>query len=135
MINLHISTANLAKEFDIALGDILDAVDQNLEAVAELVYQEAKTTTAFRDKTGNLRRAIRLRKSKYQDRGYIVIATGRNKEEGGAGYHAHLVEFGHVMLAWGRVTKKNGGRVDKHPFMRPAKEKGIRKAIELFKQK
>ena len=75
MINLHISTANLAKEFDIALGDILDAVDQNLEAVAELVYQEAKTTTAFRDKTGNLRRAIRLRFPVLSRNAVVVFAS------------------------------------------------------------
>jgi len=123
MIKANVSVGNLQKEFDIALGDILDAVDQNLEVVADTIHREAKTTTSFRDRSGRLRRSINLKKSKYKDGGYIVAATGP---------HAHLIEYGHVLIAWGRVT---GRRVSARPFLRPAKEKGIRKAIELFKAK
>lgn len=133
MINVNVSLVNLQKEFDIALGDILEAVDKNLEEVADTIFQSAKTTPAFNDKTGSLRRSIRIKKSKYNDNGYIVAATGRNRGKGGGvGYHAHFIEFGHVLIAWGRVT---GKRVAARPFMRPAKEVGVRRAIELFRQK
>ena len=107
--------------FDVALEQVQKIIDNNLEKVASLVETEAKTTSAFRDKTGTLRKRIKIKKSKFEDGGYIVAATAP---------HAHLIEYGHVMIAWGNVT---GKRVPAHPFMRPAKEQGIRKAIELFK--
>jgi len=123
MIRAEISVGNLQKEFDVALGDILEAIDKNLEAVADTVFQDAKATSAFRDRSGRLRRSIKLKKSKYKDAGYVVAATGN---------HAHLIEYGHVLIAWGRVT---GKRVSARPYMRPAKEKGVRRAIELFRNR
>jgi hypothetical protein len=129
MIKVKVST-NL-DVFDAAIGEIMDAVSQNLEEVAETVYQSAKTTVAFRDKSGRLRRSIALKKSKYED-GYIVQARGTNKE--GGGYHAHLIEYGHGLIAWGHPSKKTKF-VAARPFMRPAKEEGIKKALQLFRQK
>jgi len=114
---------------DAQFEEIVQAIEQNLDAVATHVETEAKTTSAFHDKTGNLRASIRKRKSKFQDGGYIVEASGRGKAKG---YHAANVEYGHVMIAWGRPT---GRRVPAKPYMRPAAEKGIRKAIELFRIK
>ena len=95
------------------------AVDDLLNDVAKQVFQEAKRTSAFVDRTGNLRKSIRKRKSKFPDGGYIVIATGRNRGRE-KGFHAHLVEFGHVKVLWGRRTNE---RVPPYPFMRPALEK------------
>jgi len=131
MIKAEISLTNM-DGFDAQLAEVVVAVEANLKEVASLVYSEAKGTAAFADKTGNLRKSIRLQKSKYIDGGYIVRASGRNLGggDGDKGYHAHLIEFGHSMWAWGNRT---GKRVDAHPFMRPAKEKGIRKAIDLFR--
>jgi len=107
---------------DDQLDAVKDAIAQNLDIVADLVQSEAKTSSAFADKTGMLRRTIRKKKSKFEDGGYIVESRAP---------HAHLVEYGHVKIAWGRVT---GERVPAHPFMRTAKEQGVRKAIELFKK-
>lgn len=112
---------------DEQLEDIITAIDSNLEETAGYVFAEAKQTLAFKDKTGNLRKSIRLKKSKFEDGGYIVKATGGGGEKG---YHAHLVEFGHVMFIDGRPT---GKRVPPHPFLRPALEKGIRYAVGKFK--
>lgn len=126
MIQAHVSLKNM-EGFDAQLAEVMAAVDANLNIVANVVLAEAKWSTGFRDKTGNLRASIRKRKSKFEDGGYIVFARGSKDDKG---YHAHNVEFGHVMIAWGHVT---GKRVREHPFMRPAKEAGLRKAVELFR--
>ena len=48
--------------------------------------------------------------------GNIATAVGPTWPEGA---HAHLLEFGHKLIAWGRET---GKRVAPRPFMRPAME-------------
>lgn len=126
MIKANVSLQNM-DGFDYQLEEVVKAVEHNLNEVAEIVEQDAKSTSAFIDRTGNLRNSIKKRKSRFEDGGYIVIASGRGKDKG---YHASLVEFGHTLIAWGHPT---GKRVEPKPFLRPALEQGIRKAVELFK--
>lgn len=114
--------------FDEQLSTVTDAINSNLEEVAHFVQKEAKSTAAFKDKSGRLRRSIKLKKSKFEDGGYIIVATGKNEE---TGVHAHLVEFGHIKMLFGKIT---GERVPPRPFMRPALEKGIEKAVALFRE-
>ena len=102
--------------------DVLAAVDQNLEQVAETVETEAKNSNAFSDLTGSLRRKISKRKSRYEDGGYFVISRAP---------HSHLIEYGHVKILWGKPT---GERVPPHAFLRPALEKGYITALRLFKK-
>ena len=109
-------------QLDVAMADILKAVDRRLEDTAEVVEREAKTTSSFTDKGGKLRKSISKQKSKFEDGGWIVVARAP---------HAHLVEYGHVKFLWGRPT---GERVAPHPFLRPALEKGIRYAVAKFKE-
>ena len=103
---------------------VMDAINNDLHDVAKRVHKEAKTTAAFVDKTGRLRRSIRLKKSKFPDGGYIVVATGKNKD--GSGNHARLVEYGHLEYVNGVAT---GRRVAPRPFLRTALENGINYAI------
>lgn len=49
-------------------------------------------------------------------KGVIATAVGPSYPEGA---HAHLLEFGHKLIAWGRET---GQTVRPYPFMRPALE-------------
>ena len=128
MIRARVAFADMEKDLAAAYSEIMAVVDANLQKVAKVVHDEAVATTEFKDKTKNLRNSIKLKKSKFKDGGYIVSARGKNEDKG---YHAHLVEFGHVMIAWGRVT---GRRVEPHKFMRKAKEAGIKKAFELFRK-
>lgn len=108
-------------DVEASVAEVMAAVDQNLEETAAYVEREAQTTLLFRDKTGKLRKKIRLKKSKFEDGGWIVQAKAP---------HAHLVEFGHVKFLWGRPT---GERVPPYPFLRKALEKGIRYAIGKFR--
>lgn len=119
-----VSIADLDAGFVAQLQQNKEAIDVILKDIAVHVRDEAKRTSAFADKTGNLRKSIGMRKSKFIDGGYIVKASGRNRlegAEGARGFHAWLVEFGHVKVLWG---KRTGGRVPPRPFMRPALEKG-----------
>lgn len=126
MSQAKVSIKNM-EGFDYQLAEVIKVINHNFKEVATIAHNEAKTTAEFIDKTGNLRSSIKMRKSRYEDGGYIVRASGRGKDKG---YHAANVEFGHVMIAWGHPT---GKRVPPHPFMRKAQEAGIRKAMELFK--
>ena len=116
MLSAKVSVKDIAG-LDASIDEVMDAMDANLKDIAEYVEQEAQTTLAYQDKTGKLRKKTQLKVSKYEDGGYIVQARAP---------HAHLVEYGHVLVAWGRVT---GKRVKPHPFLRPALEKGVVYAI------
>lgn len=85
-------------------------VDKVLEGIAGQVADEAIASTAFKDKTGRLRKSIRPKKSRYEGGGWIVQATAP---------HAHLVEYGHAQVT---PDGKTVGHVPAHPFLRPAKE-------------
>ena len=122
MIQGRVSRVALA-DLDAALDEILVAVDADLSGIADYVEAEAKTTARFADKTGNLRKTIKKRKSKFPEGGYIVVATAP---------HAHLVEFGHAMWVKGVYVKDH---VKPRRFLRKAKEKGWREAIRRFRGK
>lgn len=85
---------------DIPIEDIRAGVraeiDSALGAVAAQVYEKAKASTAFRDKTGKLRRSIWIYRSKYENGGYVVYVKAP---------HSHLVEFGHKQIAKDKVTR------------------------------
>jgi len=119
MLQAKVDIRNLQEGFDAQLLEVIQAVDANLEETADLVYSEAKSSSAFSDKTGNLRKSLKKKKSKFKDGGYIVFSKAP---------HAHLVEYGHAVAGTGK-------RVPPHPFLRPALEKGIRMAISLFRNK
>lgn len=106
---------------DAKIDEILDAIDANLEETANEVFENAKSTSLFADKTGDLRNSIKKKKSKFENGGYIVETKAP---------HAHLIEFGHVLIYMGRVT---GRRVAPRPFMRQALEKGHEFALRKFR--
>ena len=118
-ITAKITTSQMYEGLEEQLLQRMELIDDALSDAADIVHREAKTTSAFQDKTGNLRKSIKKRKSKFEDGGYIVYTARGTK---GSGNHAHLIEFGHVMVAWG---KRTGKRVAPRPVFRPALEKGI----------
>jgi len=107
--------------FDAQIVEVIRAVNSNLSETADFVLSEAKTTSIFADKTGKLRKSLKKKKSRYEDGGYIVFSKAP---------HAHLVELGHAQVPPGKLP---GGRVAPYPYLRTATEKGIRRAVELFR--
>jgi len=104
-----------------AIAQVKGGVDNLLSETATFIRDDAQRTSDFIDRSGNLRKSIRKRKSKFIDGGYIVSASGRNRSDE-KGFHAWLVEFGHVKVLLGRRTSD---RVKARPFMRKAKAKGL----------
>lgn len=98
---------------------IRKGIDKGSERVAQEVFAKVKNTNEFKDKTGNLRRSIKMFKSKFENGGYVIMADAP---------HAHLIEFGH------------GGRspAGPKPFMRNAlassKAKGKQTIINEVKK-
>lgn len=99
--------------FDTQLDDIMKEVDGDLQVIAAAVRDEAKASSEFKNKSGDLRKSIKMRKSSFEDGGFIVYTKDPK---------AHLVEFGHVMFIHGKPT---GERVPAHSFLRSAVEKVI----------
>lgn len=98
------------KEFEQKLADYLD---ENAEAIAKEIAQDAKANGPFDDKTGRLRKSIRAKKSKFEGGGWIIIMGGKGAMQ------AHLIEFG-----------RKGAPA--FPTLRPAKDRAIRLAKRLF---
>ena len=121
------------KDLDAGFQKQLDAnmldIDKFLNKVALYIAKDARNTSAFIDRTGNLRKSIRKKKSKFEDGGYIVVASGKNTTDS-KGWHAHLIEFGHRKFIHGKDT---GEFVPPNPFMRPAVQKGGRYAAALIR--
>ncbi len=102
---------------------VRESVDADAKMLAGEIQAKAKTSTAFQDYKGTsreseysrthyaggikLRRSIHIKKSKFEDGGYLVYSKAP---------HAHLIEFGHTLVSHFKVL----GIVDAHPFLRPA---------------
>ena len=90
---------------------IAEHINENAEIIAKQVRDDAKGSVKVI--TGNLKKGIRAKKSKYEDGGWIVLGTAP---------HSHLVEYGH-----------GGPRpAPPHPFLRPALDKNIEAARRQF---
>jgi len=90
------------------------AVAQGEKIIADKVYQSAKGSTDFTDKTGKLRKSIKQAKSKFENGGRVVFANAP---------HSVLVELGH---------KIKGGVVGPTAFMRNALKKHKAQGKEII---
>ena len=111
---------------DIPIEDIRAGVraeiDSDLGGIAAQVFEKAKSSTAFRDKTGRLRQSIWIYRSKYKDGGYVVYVKAP---------HSHLVEFGHMQVAKdGKTVLK---QVPGKHFLRKARN-AVRRKVDTMLQ-
>ena len=107
---------------DIPIEDIRAGVraeiDSDLGGIAAQVFEKAKSSMAFRDKTGRLRQSIWIYRSKYKDGGYVVYVKAP---------HSHLVEFGHAVVTKdGKVLEH---RVPGKFFLRKARN-AVRRTVD-----
>lgn len=69
-------------------------------------------------RTGNLVKSIgRVRVSMAKANAIGAVRIGPRRGGQYKGYHGHLIEFGHKMVLWGRLTNR---RVKPYPFIEPA---------------
>ena len=109
------------KDFEQRLQEHLD--DQ-CKKIAIQIKKDAKTGTylsarKFKDLSARLRKSIKIKKSKYDDGGYIVKAGGRGAMQ------AWLIEHGH-----------GGPRpAPPYPYLGPALRRNIKFAEGVLKEK
>ena len=91
--------------------ELAEFINSNSLEIAKQIAKDAKASVNV--VTGNLKKSIRAKKSKFEDGGWIVIADAP---------HAFLVEYGH------------GGPQPAlpHPFLRKAFEANMAEAIRQF---
>jgi HK97 gp10 family phage protein len=86
-------------------GSIENIADEALQAGGKVIFEEAERTNAFNDRTGTLRKAIKLGKTKgSKGQKYVLIGVFSKKA-----WYGRLKEYG---------TKKMAAT----PFLRPAFE-------------
>jgi hypothetical protein len=101
-------------------------IDSDLGGIAAQVFEKAKASTAFKDKTGRLRQSIWIYRSKYKDGGYVVYVKAP---------HSHLVEFGHDLVVEkdGTVVKHVPNYVTGTHFLRKARN-AVRRKVDTMLQ-
>lgn len=117
------------KEFNQELAEF---INDNCEVIAKKVARDARNK--IHSVTGNLRKSVRAKESKFEDGGWIVRATAP---------HAHLVEYGgknvrrplRAKVMKGKDGKFYGQEVapmPAKPFLRPALDENIAEAKRQF---
>ena len=90
-----------------------------LKNAAEPVLDDAKATSAFHDRSGKLRRGLKISGIKTKD-GIKYVLVGVDKSDNSEIFYGKFVEFG---------TTKMSAR----PFLGPAYEKNKREIVETIK--
>ena len=104
---------------ELAVSNADEVQVQALQEAAEPILAEAQQTTAFIDRTGDLRKSLRISKVVKKRAGYRVIKVYCART--GGDYEANLVEFGH-----------SGKYATAHPFMAPAYERHESEAMQII---
>lgn len=89
-----------------------------VKAAADPVAASARATSAFRDRSGRLRRSIKVR-LQASKRNLVKFKVATDPK---IAPHGHLVEKGHVLVMKTVNGLKTIGHVAPRPFMRPAIE-------------
>jgi HK97 gp10 family phage protein len=99
-----------------------NVIEQALKAAAKPVLEDAQRTTAFIDRSGNLRESLVLSKVKSKRSGSGVGSAGVHGKYilvQAKSPHAHLVEYG---------TSRTKSA---HPFLQPALERHKKEAVDI----
>ena len=118
-------------DVDIDIGAIVEEVKKatkaGLRAVAEDVASRARATSAFSDKSGALRRSIRV-EDPDPDVPLLLVKAGGYTATDNYAPHAHLIEYGHAQVTKdGRLV----GHTPARPFMGPARDAAMQQAGEV----
>jgi len=100
-------------------GNISKFENKALKNAAEPVLADAKSTTAFHDRSGKLRRGLKTSGIKTKD-GIKYVLVGVDKSDNSEIFYGKFIEFG---------TSKMNAR----PFLGPAYEKNKKEIVETIK--
>ena len=77
-------TAEVKFDFGVINKKLAEYINDNAEAIAKKIASDARSSVNVI--TGNLKKGIRAKESRFDDGGWIVVSTAQ---------HSHLVEYGH----------------------------------------
>lgn len=98
--------------------------DRALTKSGEIILNEMKKTSKFQDRTGKLRKGLKISKPK-TIKGVRTVKIGIQKDDNSEIFYGKFIEFGTT----------NGKRsIPPRPYMRPAFEKKKDEALEITKQ-
>lgn len=103
---------------EMMVSDVKSVTDKALTAGAKPILNEAKRTTAFIDRSGDLRKSLKVGKVKTDKKGRKYILIGSFKRDG---FKARMVEFG-------------TSTADAHPFLAPAFENRYTEAYKNMRE-
>jgi hypothetical protein len=116
---------------------LADHINENAEAIAKQVARDARAK--IHSVTGNLRKGVRAKKSKFDDGGWIVVSTAPHSmlvEYGGENVRRPLtkkfMKFEKYGAKSGMFFGKEVAKMPAKPFLRPALESNINAARRLF---
>ena len=120
------STVKVDIDISAIIGEVKKAAKPGLVAVAQAVAAHARASSDFIDRTGQLRKSIRV-EDPAPEAPFVLVKAGQYGAADDYSPHAHLVEYGHLLTtADGRIL----GRVEPRPFMRNAAKAVSERAAE-----
>ncbi len=109
-------TGNLDAALEKFAEKAKDLAAVGAQAMAQVVYDAAKETTAFKDKTGKLRNAI-----------YQV----HSKDKSIHGRHEYHVSWNRIKAPHGHLVEFGTSRAPAHPFLYPAYEHNKSRLVDV----
>ena len=120
-------TAKVDIDISAIVGGVKKATKPGLRAVAEAVAAHARASSIFIDRTGQLRKSIRV-SDPAPEAPFVEVRAGQYGAADDYAPHAHLVEYGHLLTTPdGRILV----RVEPRPFMQNAAKAVSERAAEI----
>lgn len=112
---------------------LLAAVEPAAKLIKEAVKDNIHDQASREHPAGTLRGTIE-HKVTLKTKSRVAINVGPNAASGETtGYYGRFVEFGHAIVpSWGKLKGVSVGRVPPHPFMRPAFDENVERAIDII---
>jgi HK97 gp10 family phage protein len=133
------ATGGAQIEFDFSEMEkkVAEYINDNAETIAKQIARDARAK--IHSVTGNLRKRVRAKKSKFDDGGWIVVSTAPHSmlvEYGGENVRQPLtkkfMKFEKYGAQSGTFYGKEVAKMPAKPFLRPALNENIAAAKRLF---
>jgi HK97 gp10 family phage protein len=110
---------DLIDKLDLMVANSKQVIDETLKAAAAPILADAQQTTAFHDRSGRLRKSLKISKVKSGKNSRKLVWVG---DVDAKAQYSWYVEYGH-------------SNVRAHPFMGPAFERHKEEAYRIIKEK
>lgn len=93
--------------------------EEAIKKCAQLILDDAKATTAFKDRTGTLRKSLKMSRIKKSKDGDVSVYIGDIDKKA---FYAKFIEFGY-------------SRMPARPFLQPALQRNERQILQIIRRK